>query len=191
MLRSRTLGLSAVALALALLSASSACDDFGEDKPTRVQLTPHSAKIAYAQADGRSWDGETEPAPGLAQFFYGDTLPEGLTVADTNRFESFDTAPDPFVEIYMDARLLLTTAADQNNLLPYWDSAPLELEVYDGSRFWVRVWDQDEGVQDPIGEAEFRGADLTTGNWELALSMGQVRDLRLLIHLPDAPLEGE
>ncbi len=172
----------AVVLALAAALLLCACGDMSEDHPKEVGVVPRQAEISYAQEDGQSWDDGHGPLPAMASHFEGEELPEGVTVDDINRFGGFGPAPDPFAEVFVGGRLVMTTNANPDSLLPYWDNDPVKLNLLPDTRVTIRLWDQDDRVQDPIGEVVLRGEQLTGGEWEITVdSVGQARNLRIIL----------
>ncbi len=175
-------------LAMALSVALLGCGGPGPD-PFVVRLTPRSAMIAYAKADGSPWDGDLDPVPGLASYFKGDDLPEGATPRQEAAFGGLDTAPDPFVELFLQGRLLYTSLVLYDNLAPYWDGS-VEVGVVPEDEVIVKLWDADEGAPcDPIGEARVSGDRLLSDAWEVTLDMGQAREFRLVVEPVEMSLE--
>lgn len=171
-----------ICYALLLLSVVVGCGALDQEHPKELGFVPRQAEIAYAQADGVSWDGRHGPNPGLAIHFEGEEMPEGVTTDDLNLYGGFGPAPDPFAEVIVGGRLVMTTNANPDSLLPYWDNPPVQLSLLPDTRITVRLWDHDDGVQDPIGEVVLRGEQLLTGDWEFVVDrVGQARNLRLVL----------
>ena len=177
----RGVGLAALLL---LGAGATGCSDLFEDRPIDLLLTPRSARISYAKADGSSWDGDLPRLSPLAGHFWGEEPPEGVSMAERNLFEGFDGAPDPFVEVFRETDLIMTTSVEPNNLLPYWDEEPVPVSVLPGTGITLRIWDRDEGLQDLIAEVELRGRDLDIDGWEIDFDLDLVRTFRLLITRP-------
>jgi Ca2+-dependent lipid-binding protein len=88
---------------------------------TSYKMTVKSAEIAERKSDGRWWD-----------------VPPSVT-------------PETFVKVFVDGRLIYTTAVVKNTYSPSWGES-FSFSYKKGQEIKIEVWDQDPMSDDFIGK---------------------------------------
>jgi len=161
-----------------------ACDGPFAASAQERDVAPGGVAITVADTTGMSWDGDFGPIPALAEDFAFNDAPPGVDPAVRNRF-TFEGAPDPFLEIWLDGRLVFTSTVEPDNFYPSWPSTSgVRLALFEDSEVRLRVWDRDDGHAQLVGERVLGGGALLGDSPVLELDLGQARGLTLLVSTP-------